>query len=99
MNRCIFSFLIVLLFACNGESQTKTKKIGGPCQGCEAIYEYGTKVLKPVDTLPEFNVLPYPIKINGTVYENDGKTPNLLFCPNLEEPSLRTIPVNKYFPS
>lgn len=75
MNRCIFSILIVLFFACNGESQTKTKKIGGPCQGCEAIYEYGTKVLKPVDTLPEFNVLPYPIKINGTVYENDGKTP------------------------
>ena len=75
MNRYLFTFFAILIFACNGESQTKNKKIGGPCECCEAIYEYKNKVLNPVDTLPEFNVLPFPIKISGTVYKNDGKTP------------------------
>jgi len=75
MRQVVFSLFISLTFACNGESQNKNKIIGGPCQGCEAIYEYGDKVLKPVDTLPEFNVLPKPIKISGTVYKSDGETP------------------------
>jgi protocatechuate 3,4-dioxygenase beta subunit len=75
MNRIILFLFVLLLFACKGESQNKSKKIGGPCEGCEAIYEYGNKILKPVDTLPQFNVLPYPIRISGTVYESDGKTP------------------------
>jgi len=75
MRQVVFSLFISLIFACNGESQNKNKIIGGPCQGCEAIYEYGDKVLRPVDTLPEFNVLPKPIKISGTVYKTDGETP------------------------
>ena len=75
MNRIFHLIFVLLLFTCNGESQSRNKKIGGPCEGCEAIYEYENKVLKPVDTLPEFNILPYPIKISGTVYEIDGKTP------------------------
>lgn len=75
MNRLLLSLSVILLFTCTGESQNKTKNIGGPCEGCEAIYEYGDKELKSVDTLPEFKVLPYPIKISGTVYKSDGKTP------------------------
>jgi len=75
MNRLLLSVFALLFFTCAGESQTKTNKIGGPCEGCEAIYEYGAKELKPIDTLPEFRVLPYPIKISGTVYKSNGKTP------------------------
>ncbi len=54
---------------------SQNKKVGGPCQGCEAIYEYGNKQLKATDTLPLFKTLPNPIKISGTVYKSDGKTP------------------------
>ena len=75
MNRSLLFLFAIFIFACNGESQNQNKKIGGPCEGCEAIYEYGNKVLKPIDTLPGFNVLPEPIKISGTVYKIDGKTP------------------------
>ncbi len=75
MNRSFYFLFVILLYACYGESQNQTVKVGGPCEGCEAIHEYGNKVLKPVDTLPEFNVLPKPIKISGVVYQSDGKTP------------------------
>ena len=74
MNRLLNLIFILLLYTCNTESQNTNKKVGGPCQGCEAIYEYGDKVLKPVDTLPDFKVLPNPIKISGTVYEIDSNT-------------------------
>lgn len=49
--------------------------LGGPCEGCEAIYEYGDKVLDPVDTLPGFQKNDPKLKITGTIYEMDGKTP------------------------
>ena len=75
MRQLFFITILSLFYTCNGESQNRNKIVGGPCQGCEAIYEYGDKVLMVVDTLPEFNVLPNPIKISGTVYKVDGKTP------------------------
>jgi protocatechuate 3,4-dioxygenase, beta subunit len=75
MLRQFFSVFALLLFACNGESQNQNTKVGGPCEGCEAIYEYGNKVLNSIDTLPEFKRLPNPIKISGTIYKLDGKTP------------------------
>tara|TARA_R110002073_G_scaffold233266_1_gene394408 strand:- start:51 stop:662 length:612 start_codon:yes stop_codon:yes gene_type:complete len=73
MNRLLCAIFIFVVY--NTESQSLNKTVGGPCQGCEAIYEYDTKVLKPIDTLPDFRVLSNPIKISGTVYEIDGKTP------------------------
>ena len=67
-----------LLFSC-GNSQNKSKEhfrlVGGPCEGCEAIFEYGDKDLRPVDTLPDFNDQGLKIKVTGTIYQNDGKTP------------------------
>jgi len=55
--------------------QTQNNDLGGPCEGCEAIYEYGTKTLKSSDTLPEFSISTQKIKISGIVFELDGKTP------------------------
>lgn len=75
MTRVVCSIFVVLILSFNGQSQNLNKKIGGPCEGCEAIYEYGNRVLKPTDTLPGFNVLPNPINISGVVYQSDGKTP------------------------
>ena len=52
-----------------------SKIIGGPCEGCEAIYEYADKTLTAIDTLPDFNKMERNIKISGKVFLKDGKTP------------------------
>ena len=69
----LLTFHVSLLINCQNNSNKKL--VGGPCEGCEAIYEYGNKRLMAVDTLPEFNKLPMPLKIYGTVYNKDGVTP------------------------
>ncbi len=61
------------------QSQTKkndlNKIVGGPCEGCEAIFEYGDKELLPTDTLPEFDQTEPKLILTGTVFKKDGKTP------------------------
>lgn len=74
----LFFILALLLTACSSESsnaQSSEKQVGGRCEGCEAIYEYGEKKLGSVDTLTSFNTGRPKMKLSGTVYQNDGKTP------------------------
>ena len=74
----IILVLSTTLFSCansQNQGQDNFKLVGGPCEGCEAIFEYGDKDLSPVDTLPDFNDQGLRIKVTGTIYENDGKTP------------------------
>ena len=49
--------------------------VGGPCEGCEAVLEYGDRSLSAVDTLPDFHDKGPQIKVTGTIYQPDGKTP------------------------
>lgn len=49
--------------------------IGGKCEGCEAIHEYGDRILSSTDTLPRFKETEPKLKITGTVYKKDGSTP------------------------
>lgn len=56
-------------------AQTKNTTIGGPCEGCEAIHEFGNRNLKWSDTIYGFDTASDKIKISGTVYMKDGKTP------------------------
>ncbi len=49
--------------------------VGGPCEGCEAVFEYGERELAPVDTLPDFSREGPRMKVTGTIYEPDGETP------------------------
>lgn len=49
--------------------------IGGPCQGCEAILEKDSKLLSSVDTLEGFLENDPKMKVEGTIFELDGKTP------------------------
>jgi len=68
--------LFFLLFAtitvvCNAQRHN----VGGSCEGCEAIYEYGNKKLRPLDTLPKFAHNTPKLKITGRVFKADGKTP------------------------
>lgn len=71
--------LILLLTVTSCESQTKktdtNKLVGGPCEGCEAIFEYGNLELTSTDTLPDFEKNEPKLKLKGTVFEKDGKTP------------------------
>lgn len=55
--------------------QAANRRAYGPCEGCEAVFEYGDKKLQPSDTLPDFNDKGERIKIHGTIFKNDGKTP------------------------
>lgn len=78
MIRSIY-ILIFLLIINSCQSQTKKTKtnklVGGQCEGCEAIFEYGNKKLSFTDTLPKFLESEPKLKITGTVYKKDGKTP------------------------
>jgi protocatechuate 3,4-dioxygenase, beta subunit len=53
------------------------QQVGGPCEGCEAIYESPIpfEQLNETDTLPGFNDLGSKIEISGIIYQADGKTP------------------------
>ncbi|MEJ5055998.1 dioxygenase family protein [Sphingobacterium sp. MYb382] len=64
--------IISSLTSCKAQSK---KKVGGACDGCEAIYEYESKILYSVDTLPEFQQNEPKLKISGTVFKMDGITP------------------------
>lgn len=72
-------FLLALVsISCKGQSNTELERIvGGPCEDCEAALDY--KVLdivpKPIDTLPGFHENNPKIKITGTVFQKNGKTP------------------------
>lgn len=78
MKRSIL-ILIFLLSLTSCQSQTKNVQsnsiVGGPCEGCEGIFEYGNKKLTSSDTLPDFQNNEPKIKITGTVYRKDGITP------------------------
>jgi protocatechuate 3,4-dioxygenase beta subunit len=70
---------ITMLFSNCGSSQEKQavarQLAGGACEGCEAVFEYGNKHLTAIDTLPDYNEKGPKIKVTGTVYQPDGKTP------------------------
>jgi protocatechuate 3,4-dioxygenase beta subunit len=73
-------FLLLIPSACNSQTPTSLNSqnfrlVGGPCEGCDAVLEYGNKKLTSVDTLPGFKEESEKIKVMGTVYKSDGKTP------------------------
>ena len=72
------SSVLILLSTCttestNGQSTEKTG-VGGPCEGCEAIYEYGNRQLYSVDTLVAYLESDHKMIVQGTVYKQDGET-------------------------
>jgi|SRR5690606_23102676 len=71
--------LLLTLYVCvSCHAQTKDtsfKLVGGNCEGCEAIFEYGDRELNAVDTLPDYHNEGLRIKVWGTIYQNDGTTP------------------------
>jgi protocatechuate 3,4-dioxygenase beta subunit len=49
--------------------------VGGGCEGCEAVHEYGDKKLTWIDTLPDFQEPGPKLEVSGTIFKKDGKTP------------------------
>lgn len=50
-------------------------QVGGPCEGCEAVFEYGDRQLTWVDTFEDYHAHGPRIEVSGTIYQKDGKTP------------------------
>ena len=71
--------ILILLTVASSHSQPerdKQRQLGGPCEGCEAIYEYGSKVLTSIDTLPLFKETKPKLRITGTVFQQVGSPAN-----------------------
>ena len=70
----VLNVSLALIISSCAQSQQSTI-VGGPCEGCEAVNQYGNRTLAAMDTIVGFNTRPNKIKVSGTVYMNDGKTP------------------------
>jgi len=74
----VFVFLTLLISSCShsqNPSLSDGKLVGGLCEGCEAVFEFGDRKMMAVATLPDFDKDGPKLKVTGTVYQSDGKTP------------------------
>lgn len=71
-------FLALIVTSCTGQANVEpVRNVGGPCEDCEALLDYQLLQLSPnaIDTLPGFQENEPKLKITGTVFQNDDKTP------------------------
>ena len=78
---CMLSFML-LQTSCGQSNNQQTKRntsssvrVGGPCEGCELIYTNMPQQMNAVDTSIGWNQEGQRMKIEGTVFRKDGKTP------------------------
>ena len=77
----LISLIITLCGCSQGAQKQKDQKaqvkVGGPCEGCEGIYEQAPSFdkLSWIDTLPDFREIGPKMVISGIIYKADGKTP------------------------
>jgi protocatechuate 3,4-dioxygenase beta subunit len=65
----------LLLMFLPGAACAQGRLAGGPCEGCEAVFEFGDRALGPTDTLPDFGGDGPGMLLTGTIYQMDGRTP------------------------
>lgn len=68
-------YILIILFIAWLKPALAQGQLIGNCEGCEAVFEYGDQTLSNTDTLPGFHDNEPKIKISGTIFEPDGKTP------------------------
>lgn len=71
----LFSILFTAILSCTYSQQGQPIHIGGPCEGCEAIYESGDRKLSAAMTLPGYDKSKPKLHISGTIYHQDRTTP------------------------
>lgn len=72
----LYILIVLCIPACTQPQDTRqSRPVGDGCEGCEAIFEYGKKVLTSTDTLPDFRESGPKMIVSGTIYQQDGKTP------------------------
>ena len=70
------SLLLLVISSCQSQTNNALNiHIGGPCEGCEAIHEYGNAILNNIDTITGFLDNEPKLKLEGTIYLQDKKTP------------------------
>jgi len=77
-NKILTTLLLTGSISCTNTQnpiQISATLVGGTCEVCEAVFEFGDKILSPVDTLPNFHDEGPKLKVSGTIYLNDGTTP------------------------
>jgi protocatechuate 3,4-dioxygenase beta subunit len=62
---CFYSTISIV----NGQNNSDSEEDRSP------LYDYGTKVLNSTDSVPDYNTKNEKLKITGTIYKSDGKTP------------------------
>lgn len=68
----LFILLVSLFWISACQSQTKDDaELGGPCEGCEAVFEYGDEKLNSVDTLPNYKNNEPKIVLKGKVLNKE----------------------------
>ena len=71
--------LLSLKASCQQTASSPSGKVrvGGGCEGCEAVYESAVpfEKLTPVATLPDYSEPGISLRIHGKVFKADGKTP------------------------
>ncbi|MCF7568603.1 hypothetical protein L3X37_09520 [Sabulilitoribacter arenilitoris] len=74
----LISLLIIISLSYNTNAQDVNNVLNDIPQNYKKrspIYDYSEKKLNSVDTIPDFAYRTSKLKITGTIYENDGKTP------------------------
>lgn len=75
MRHHYFFLAFVIFFSCQSQSNKPDEKVGGQCEGCQALHEYGDRKLNAVDTLPGFDDHKPRLRLTGRILKDDGKTP------------------------
>lgn len=75
VNYLILISLLYLQCVAQDSSPKSIPHVGGPCQDCEAIYDYGSTTLMDIDTVPGYKDYKPELILSGTVYQVDEKTP------------------------
>lgn len=68
------AFLLTSLYSYAQPQANKPQLVGGRCEGCEAVFEYTNEPTSNSIELPKYGEEP-KLKISGTIYKPDGKTP------------------------
>jgi protocatechuate 3,4-dioxygenase beta subunit len=72
----LFFVTSISWFSCfQAQSQVQDRQVGGPCEGCEALFEFGDRPLSNTSILPGFDTAHTKLIISGTIYQADGVTP------------------------